>query len=198
MNLTFERLAAGLQKREPKKLVIAGFAASAVLAPVIERDNGKLSLLFIERPDEAPTHSGQISFPGGVCKEGEGVIEAALREAGEELGIAGPSVEILGKLDDVATPIGFVITPVVGRLKNPTPFRAEPREVKTYFEVPLSELADAKNFVHRGEHSAGGRRYPLPEYHVAGRIIWGATARMVQNLLEIWKANRDFPAANSL
>ncbi len=185
MPFTFEKLAAGLKKRKLKKLDITGFARTAVLVPIIER-SGVISLAFMERSEEAPTHSGHISFPGGHCKPGEQAAETALRESEEELGIPARSVQVLGELDDVATPLGFVITPVVGWLAAPLPFCANTREVKSFFEIPLDELAEPKNFTYRGEHNIAGRAYPLPEFQVNGKIIWGATARMVEQLLVVW------------
>lgn len=182
--LTFEKLGAALKERKPKKLNIPGFAPSTVLAPIIERA-GVISIAFMERSDEAPTHSGHISFPGGQCKPGEKAVDTALREAEEELGIPARSVRVLGELHDVATPLGFLITPVAGWLADPPPFRADAREVKSFFEIPLIELAEPKNFTYRGEHNIAGRAYPLPEFHVGGKIIWGATARMLQELLEL-------------
>jgi 8-oxo-dGTP pyrophosphatase MutT (NUDIX family) len=187
MTFTFEKLAATLKERKPKKLNIPGFAPSAVLVPIIER-SGFLSIAFMERSDEAPTHSGHISFPGGQRKPGEKALDTALREAEEELGILTRSVRALGELDDVATPLGFVVTPVAGWLTDPPLFQADAREVKSFFEVSLEDLAEPKNFVYRGEHNIGERAYPLPEFHVEEKNIWGATARMVQELLEIWKA----------
>ncbi len=79
-----------------------------------------------------------------------------------------------------------MITPVVGWLRNPAPFRPHPREVAGWFEVGLEELANPARFAHSGEHMIAGRAYTLPEYRVADRLIWGATARIIQNLLELW------------
>ncbi|MCH7823531.1 MAG: hypothetical protein IH849_01905, partial [Acidobacteria bacterium] len=91
----------------------------------------------------------------------------------------------IGKIDDVPTPVGFVITPVVGWLRNPAEFTVEEGEVAEYFEVDLEELTDPGNFKHRGEREIEGVSYPVPEFHVAGKLIWGATARITQRLLQI-------------
>lgn len=146
----------------------------------------ELSVGYTLRPDEMPTHAGQISFPGGRRDpEDADLVATALREALEELGIRAEDVEVLGKVDDVPTPVGFVITPVVGWLADPPQFVIDTREVGEYFEVGLDELADPGNFVDRGEREIAGVTYPIPEFHVAGRLIWGATARITQRLLEV-------------
>ncbi len=133
-----------------------------------------------------PTHAGQISFPGGRHDPDDADLTAtALREINEELGVAGEDVDLIGKIDDVPTPVGFVITPVVGWLRDPAEFTVDEREVVEYFEVDLEELTDPANFTHRGEREIEGVSYPVPEYRVAGKVIWGATARITQRLLQI-------------
>ncbi len=133
-----------------------------------------------------PTHSGQISFPGGRHDQDDsGPTATALREINEELGVAAGDIDVIGKIDDVPTPLGFVITPVVGWLRDPGAFVIDEREVVEYFEIDLEELTDPANFKHRGEREIEGVSYPVPEYHVGGKLIWGATARITQRLLQI-------------
>ncbi len=133
-----------------------------------------------------PTHAGQISFPGGRHDPEDADLTAtALREINEELGVAAEDIDVIGKIDDVPTPLGFVITPVVGWLRDPVEFTVDRREVVEYFEVDVEELTDPGNFKHRGEREIDGVSYPVPEFHVAGKLIWGATARITQCLLEI-------------
>lgn len=172
-----------LARPAARTLHIDGFRHAAVLVPFIQRGEN-VSLLFTLRSHKLPLHAGQISFPGGRPEHGEEhARETALRESQEELGIDPAAVAVLGHLDDVATPSGFLITPVVGWLHEPAPFRPDAREVDEFFEVALAELGDPDCFHDAGVAEHDGRSYQLPEYHVAGRVIWGATARMVQNLL---------------
>ena len=178
-----DRLRARLAERPAQKLRIEPFAEAAVLVPLIGRGEAR-SLVFTARPAEMPTHGGQISLPGGKRDAGDADLRAtALREAAEELGIEPPAVDVLGMLDDVATPLGFVITPVVGWLDDPPHFCPHAREVEAVLEIDLETLARG----HRdaGERVVRGRTYRLHEYHAAGRVIWGATARIVHQLLEL-------------
>lgn len=183
--LTLDHLKRSIEATPRRRLTIEGFAAAAVLVPVIQRGD-HIRVGYTLRPDEMPTHAGQISFPGGRRDPDDVDLTAtAMREAGEELGIDAADVEVLGRIDDVPTPVGFVITPVVGWLLDPPRVIVDRREVHEYFEVDLDELAEPANFKNRGEREIEGVTYPVPEFHVDGRLIWGVTARITQRLLEI-------------
>ncbi|HEY3353848.1 MAG TPA: CoA pyrophosphatase [Polyangia bacterium] len=157
---------------------------AAVLALLVPRD-GELRLVFTLRPEELAAHGGQISFPGGKCTPADADAAAcALREAAEELGVAPASVEVLGLLDDVVTPTGFLITPVVGRVPAEPVYQPDPGEVAAVFAVPLARLAAVGRDA--GVIPYGGVEYRMYEYPVEGRVVWGATARMVHQLLELW------------
>lgn len=183
--LNFDYLVKRLRAHRRRRLAIGGFSEAAVLVPVIERDN-HVCLGYTLRPDDMPTHPGQISFPGGRHDPGDNDLTAtALREINEELGVAVQDIEVIGKIDDVPTPVGFVITPVVGWLRNPAVVTVDEREVAEYFEVDIKELSNPDNFKHRGQRQIAGVSYPVPEFHVAGKLIWGATARITRSFLEI-------------
>ena len=140
--------------------------------------------MFTVRSQSLPSHAGQISFPGGRPEPGEKTArETALRESQEELGILPDKVCVLGELTQVVVPSGFIISPVVGWLRDPAPFQPQASEVAHVFEVPLEELADPARYKDAGVVGHKGRAYRLPEYHVAGRRVWGATARIVELLL---------------
>jgi len=182
---TPERLERALAETTPLRLEIPEFAAAAVLVPMIA-GNPEPTLLYTQRPQDMPTHAGQISFPGGRWEPADADARAtALREAHEELGIEPNQVQILGELDDVATPVGFVITPVVGWLESLPQLRPDPREVDEYFEVSIDDLTDPAHFRDQGVREIAGKTYRTPEYRAADRLIWGATARITQRLLEV-------------
>ena len=146
-------------------------------------------LVFTRRPQELRSHAGQISFPGGKCGPGDGDATAcALREAAEELGVDAAAVEVLGLLDDALTPTGFLVTPVVARLRHPVAYRPNPAEVAEVFTVPVALLRDPAGYRSSGVLAYGGVDYALHEYHHEGRVIWGVTARMVHQLLRLWAA----------
>jgi 8-oxo-dGTP pyrophosphatase MutT (NUDIX family) len=185
-------LAARLAARPP--LVVdfgdesAGFRDAAVLVPIVLRPGAAPTLLFTRRPASMRTHSGQISFPGGRRDDDDPDLEAtALRETEEELGIPRPAVRVLGRLGQVPTPSGYVITPVVGVLAPPPEaYQPHVHEVDEAFEIPLEALRSPVAHVDKGTVDRFGQSWRLLEYHVDGRVIWGATARMVSELLDLW------------
>jgi 8-oxo-dGTP pyrophosphatase MutT (NUDIX family) len=143
-------------------------------------------LLFTVRHADLPTHAGQISFPGGKRDASDGDARAtAIRETAEELGVAPAAVEVLGMLDDVPTPSGFVITPVVAALRGPVALVPSADEVAEVLACELVALARPSVHVEAGAREFLGVRYPMHEYHLDGHRIWGATARMLHQLLEV-------------
>ena len=153
-------------------------------------------LVFTRRVAELRSHASQVSFPGG--KLGADDLDAtagALREAAEELGIDPAAVEVVGLLDDVLTPTGFLVTPVVARQRHAVEYHPNADEVAEVFAVPLACLRDPATYRSAGSLSHGGVDYTLHEYHYEGRVIWGATARMVYQLLQLWPAGDGRPGA---
>lgn len=188
-------IAAALARRAPLAVdfgpEIAGFRDAAVLVPLVLR-GGAPHLLFTQRPSTMRTHSGQISFPGGRRDEDDASLEVtALREAEEELRIPRGDVRVLGRLTQVPTPSGYVITPIVGIL-SPPPAAYTPcaDEVAEAFEIAVPRLRTPEVMVDKGEAHRFGYHWRLVEYHVDGRVIWGATARMMSELFELWDLAR--------
>lgn len=159
---------------------------AAVLVPLVAR-GGELSLVYTLRSPALRVMGGQISFPGGRPEENDrDSVATAIREADEEIGVEPGVVEVLGQLDDVPTPSGFIITPVVALLEPPPArYRPNPAEVAEVFEVPLPRLAEPGVLVDQGEQERWGRLYRICEYHVDGRKIWGATARLTWMLMRL-------------
>lgn len=158
---------------------------AAVLLPLYwERE--AWHLLFTRRTEKVEAHRGQVSFPGGVIDStDEDPVQAALREAEEELGIRVEDVTILGMLDPLLTVTQFIISPVVGTIPWPYRLQINTDEVATAFGVPLSWLADDENIeIQTRELPIQGGSVPVyyfKPYH--GQVIWGATARITLNFL---------------
>jgi 8-oxo-dGTP pyrophosphatase MutT (NUDIX family) len=148
-------------------------------------------LVFTVRRADLRQHAGQISFPGGRRDPGDAdLAETALRETEEELGVARQRVQVLGLLDDVPTPSRYVITPVVGLARGPVPFSPHNGEVAAVFEASLRTLAEPARYHDAGRRAWEGVEYVLHEYQVGPHRVWGATARMVHQLLELTGGDR--------
>jgi 8-oxo-dGTP pyrophosphatase MutT (NUDIX family) len=157
---------------------------AAVLVPLVMRPAG-MAVLLTQRTQHLAAHAGQISFPGGKQETSDAdSIEAALRESEEEVGLPRDHVEVVGRLDTYVTSSGFEITPVVGLVRVPYPTRLDPFEVAELFEVPLDFIIDPANHQRHSREFKGRQRtfYVLP---YENRYIWGATAGMLVNLVEV-------------
>lgn len=160
---------------------------AAVLIPVVERER-QASILFTQRTDEMPTHAGQISFPGGKMDAGDAnVVETALREAREEIGLEAEFIDTIGFLDDYITSTGYRISPLVAVIRQGYSITPDHNEVADVFDVPLSFLMNAQNHeMHEREWRGAQRKFYAMPY--GNRFIWGATAGMLRNLYD-WLYN---------
>ena len=156
---------------------------AAVLVP-LARQGDEWHLIFTRRTDRVESHKGQVSFPGGACDDDETTPEqTALREVEEEIGINPHDVNILGRLANLITVSFFRVTPVVGVVKWPNVFRVGEHEVARVFTIPLGWLANASN---RWQFEIPGRKRSVIAYHpYDGELLWGATARMTVDLLNV-------------
>jgi 8-oxo-dGTP pyrophosphatase MutT (NUDIX family) len=156
---------------------------AAVLVPLVFHGEA-WHLLYTRRAERMLTHQGQVSFPGGACDEGEATAEqTALREAYEEIGMQADDVRLLGRLNTMITITSYSVTPVVGVIPWPYVFRVQNTEVARVFTIPLLWLADARN---RWEFPFPGRARALIAYHpYDGELLWGATARMTVDFLNM-------------
>lgn len=158
-----------------------GQRRAAVLVPLFMRD-GALRVLLTRRTETVEHHRGQISFPGGVEEEGdETLLATALRETEEELGIAAGDVQLLGTLSPLTTVTDFYVAPFVGAIPYPYALRPAEAEIAEVIEAPIAALRDPKALERR---VLPGRAEPTLFYHHAGQVIWGATARMLKELLD--------------
>ena len=160
------------------------FKRAAVLIPLFKK-NGEYYILFTRRTDKVEHHKGQISFPGGVYdEEDRDFRRTALREAREEIGLNENDARIIGALDDIVTVTGFIVTPFVGFIPYPYPFQLSEIEIEELIEVPLSSLLDKQCFGERWIDDEGQRRL-VYNYQYGEHAIWGATALMLKQLLEL-------------
>jgi len=171
-------------KRVP---LAAGPIAAAVLIPLFLK-NGEYHVLFTKRAENMTHHRGEISFPGGVSQsEDTDILQTALRETWEEVGIAPEEVEILGVLDDFLSIHNYLVTPYVGFVAAGYKLRINPDEIDRIVEVPLSYLLTPGIFQIR-EWSWQGRTIPLLFVLHGKDSIWGLTAAMLKQFLEIISA----------
>lgn len=158
-------------------------AQAAVLVPLVARPEP--TLLLTQRTSHLSNHSGQIAFPGGKVDETDlDVVDAALREAEEEVGLARDYVQVLGTLPIYTTGTAFVITPVVAWVQPGFTLTPNPGEVAAVFEVPLSFLLDPAHHRRHAFEFEGVRRewFSMPwQDGATERYIWGATAGMLRN-----------------
>jgi 8-oxo-dGTP pyrophosphatase MutT (NUDIX family) len=169
-----ERLA-----RHPRKVITHRGEPAAVLVAMCERD-GEAHVLLTRRASGMRNHGGQYAFPGGRRDpEDRDAVATALREAHEEVGIAPGDVRVLGLLDDFTTSSGFIVTPVVGWIAHPYPYRLSEREVAMAVELPLRAFVAPQPA--RTLLFEGFRRIVMA-FDVDGHFIWGATSAMLRDL----------------
>ena len=158
-----------------------GRTDAAVLVPLYLRD-GDLHLVLTRRPGDMRRHAGEVALPGGGQDDGEDLRDTALREAFEEVGLPGEDVELLGALNPVPTlATGYAIYPFVGLIDPGKEWVLSPREVEEVIEPSLTELREGY-----GRRRLVRRGIPLRSdvYVVGDAFIWGATARMLTDLLQ--------------
>jgi 8-oxo-dGTP pyrophosphatase MutT (NUDIX family) len=170
---------------------MADFRRAAVLVALFEEANEARVVLTV-RSTTLRSHRGEVAFPGGGLESGEGVVEAALREAEEEVGLDPKLVTVLGQLGSRPTlASNSVMTPVVGTLTARPTLQASPAEVDRVFDVALSDLVADGVFTEelwsvpgrRGVSGVPGGEFPVWFFDVAGETVWGATARTLVELL---------------
>ncbi len=135
--------------------------------------------MFAERSEEVDLHKGQVCFPGGTRQPSDSsLLQTALRETEEEIGLKAKDVEILGEFDDNITLVSnYVISPFIAFIPYPYPFKLDNKEIKELFAVPLSFLMEEANF-----------QPDSYAYEYEGHVIWGATARTLKQFIDLLKS----------
>ena len=165
------------------------FRPSAVMA-LLYQTNNQHHIILIERQDYDGKHSGQMSFPGGKKEEVDtDELAAALRETEEEIGIPKSQINVIGKLTDVYIPVSkFLVHPFLGYLKNSPKFLLNTREVKSILSFDIRELLIEENKIVTDILVSKENTYKnVPAFLIKEKIIWGATAVMLNELKFILK-----------
>jgi 8-oxo-dGTP pyrophosphatase MutT (NUDIX family) len=161
--------------------VQGGRTHSAVLVPLYQDATGAAHAVFTRRRHDLRRHAGEISFPGGRREDGESLVRTALREAHEEIGLPPEDVDVVGALAPVGTFVtNYAIYPFVGLIEPGTEWVPQAREVAEVLEFSLAEVRAAhgvKRLVRKGVP------FRTDTYEIGDAMIWGATARIVADLL---------------
>ena len=181
-----QKLRQALSQRQKVYVVDASRTPSAVLIPIFSK-RGQYHLLFTKRTETVKNHKGQISFPGGAYEDEDGtLVNTALRECTEEISLRAEDTEILGELDDFFTiGSGYIISPFVAAIPWPYSFKLDPIEVEEIVEVPISALLN-KDCLRQDSDTIDGQVVTTYFYHYQGQVIWGATARILTQFLDIF------------
>jgi 8-oxo-dGTP pyrophosphatase MutT (NUDIX family) len=181
-----ERIRARVATHAPQYIDEPSLARAAVLLP-LHVDAGEVHVLFTKRSELVEHHKGQISFPGGAYDATDPDLRfTAVRETWEEIGVATDHVEVIGQLDEMVTVSNFLVRPFVGRITQPAPypFVHSEIEVAEILEVPLEHLRDEANVVAE-PRIYQGRQIIAYSFHWRDHVIWGATARILKQFLEL-------------
>ncbi len=182
MKEALERVLAQHQKRYINE---GGLKPSAVLIPIYQK-HGEYYIVFIKRTETVKVHKGQISFPGGAREaEDRTLLHTAIRESREEIGLRTKDIEVIGEMDDeVTTTSSYVVTPFIAIIPWPYRFKKNKDEVAEIMEVPVKALLE-KDSRKPGMETLDGQPIDSYIYDYKGKVIWGATARILKKLLDI-------------
>ena len=180
----FDRLRMVLKPLSHRFTPPEGLRSAGVLVPLRARGD-EVSVVLARRTEQVPHHKGQVCFPGGSRDPGDpDLLETALRESEEELGIRREDVEILGTMDPVITVTGFCIQPFVAKLSANAEFRLDTFEMAEVFEAPLSIFGEFDRYRY-AESTFQGERNRVYFFDYGSRTIWGATAMILHRLAEL-------------
>ena len=192
--MNFDFLQASLAKRT--RYVRTAVQRAGILVPVID-DQGPPCLLLTRRTESLSTHKGQVAFPGGRTEPSDhDIVETALREAEEEVGLPRDRVEVLGTLDDMLTVTGdMIVTPIIGRVRRLPPLKINPQEVARAFTIPLAHLRAPAAWTTRSWTTPSGA-VPVYYFPYDGELLWGLSAYVALQLLDLTEGGPPFPIAD--
>lgn len=165
---------------------------SGVLFLIYPLDDGSAGTVLIQRPKYNGVHSGQISFPGGRYEVNDSDLQVtALREANEEVGVDPGRVEVMGKLSDLyIPPSNHLVSPFVGIMHEQPEFSSDPVEVESIITMPLAHFFEDHCVRDARIRLSSGKYLPTPCYDVDGHIVWGATAMMIAEFVQLVTENQ--------
>lgn len=169
-----------------KSLVLnpPNFTHSAVLIPIFA-ENGEIKFILTKRTESLKKHKGEISFPGGrKDKQDRYLEETALRETEEEIGVKRRLVKVVGRLDDLFTMTRYIISPFIGIISEEVECHANTREVAEILYVPMDVFLNEELFSEK-DLPQNGLHFPVYYYYWNNYEIWGATAYIINQLVEI-------------
>jgi 8-oxo-dGTP pyrophosphatase MutT (NUDIX family) len=187
-----EELERILAQREKRYINDTSRVQSAVLIPLYQKQ-GQYYIVFIKRTETVKDHKGQISFPGGMRDaDDRTLLHTAVRESREEIGLRQKDIEVIGELDDeLTTTSNYIVTPFVAMIPWPYRFRKNEDEVAEIMQAPIAALLE-KDKQSEGNEILNGQPIASYTYNYEGKVIWGATARILKKLLDIIeKINRE-------
>ena len=169
----------------PKRSIDDTSLVPAGVMLLVYPKDGEYCILLNKRTEAVEHHKGEISFPGGSQdEEDKTLLDTALRETEEEMGIRAQDIDVLGELDDMPTSSRFLMSPYVGTIPSPYDFRPSAIEVAEVLEVPISSLLDPEN-VRDEAKIVDGQLDHSPTYAHRGHLIYGATARVLARFVEL-------------
>lgn len=172
-----------LEGHRPRREELAHVRPAAVLVPLWD-DGQVVQMVFTKRTAHLDNHAGQVSFPGGMADPDDAGLRAtALRETQEETGVEPERVELITRLDQVVTITGFLVTPYLGLVDPAASFRPNPWEVERLVMIPLPKVLERANYQTVDMEWEGLALRQIALYH-GQDMVWGATMRMLLNLLE--------------
>lgn len=182
-----------LAARQRRVLNSSTLAPAAVLVPLLVFD-GAVHVLFTLRTDTVKHHKGQVSFPGGARHEDDrDLLDTALRESREEIGLVEDDADVLGILDDTPTISSFQITPYVARIRWPLQLVPSQHEIAEIFTVPLSVLLDP-GLCRVEEQTIQDKRYPVFHFEGGKHDVWGITGHILAHFMTVafdWRHDRN-------
>jgi 8-oxo-dGTP pyrophosphatase MutT (NUDIX family) len=187
-----ERLARELQSREPRRLAMDHAGRAAVLMPILPHDE-EFCFLLTQRTHKVETHKGQISFPGGIQEVSDSnLLQTALRETWEEIGLASEQIQILGEFDEYLSITGLIVTPFAAYLREPLNLAPNPDEVDEILRVPFSIFQNNRTLRVETRVRLGIER-KVYFYDFQGKEVWGLTAQVIRDLMQLLDSSLETP-----